>query len=231
MHSAHLVRFVPDGKLLIIGPTSFSGQAISFDIVQLCVDGAIANTFNDLISNYALRAVQPDGRILATGGQFASKVLVRLNTNGSPNNSFVTVSIPTSIFIGDDLVSGVALQSTDNKLLIFGSLRTIAGQLRLGLARLTNSNVGLATQAAAAALPLEVYPNPTSQRLTVALPAATSPLQATLLDLTGRPVRRWTLPAHQPQANLDLSTVAAGVYVLRIPGAAGVYQQKVAVTH
>ena len=98
------------------------------------------------------------------------------------------------------------------------------------MARLTNSNVGLATQAAAA-LPLEVYPNPTSQRLTVALPAATSPLKTTLLDLTGRPVRRWALPAHQPQANLDLSTVAAGVYVLRIPGAAGVYQQKVAVTH
>ena len=173
--------------------------------------------------------MQPDGRILATGGQFASTVLVRLNTNGSPNNSFVPVSIPTSIFTGDDLLSGVVLQPTDNKLLVFGSFRSVAEQLRFGLARL--SNVGLATRAAAAALPLEVYPNPTSQRLTVALPAATSPLQATLLDLTGRPVRRWTLPAHQPQANLDLSTVAAGVYVLRIPGAAGVYQQKVAVTH
>ena len=175
--------------------------------------------------------MQPDGRILATGGQFASKVLVRLNTNGSSDNSFVPVSIPTSIFIGDDLVSGVALQPTDNMLLVFGSFRTVAGQLRLGLARLTNPNVGLATRAAAAALPLEVYPNPTSQRLTVALPAAASPLQATLLDLTCRPVRRWTLPAHQPQANLNLSTVAAGVYVLRISGAARVYQQKVAVTH
>ena len=126
-------------------------------------------------------------------------------------------------------MTSVVLQPTDNKLLVFGSLLSVAGLQRIGQAHL--SNVGLSTQAAAAALPLGVYPNPTSQRLTMALPVATSPLQATLLDLTGRPVRRWTLPAHQPQANLDLSTVAAGVYVLRIPGAAGVYQQKVAVTH
>ena len=43
-------------------------------------------------------------------------------------------------------------------------------------------------------------------------------------------VRQWALPARQPEASLDLSTVAVGLYVLRIPGPAGMYQQKVVVT-
>ena len=228
----------PDGKLLLSSNpllstlTTFNGQATPFGAVRLGVNGAIDNTFNGLSANYAFRLVQPDGRILAFAGSGrGSNALVRLNTDGSLDNAFATVSIPLAIFIGDDVASNIVLQPADSKIVVFGSFRTVAGQVRLGLARLTNPNVGLATRAAAAALPLEVYPNPTSQRLTVVLPAAASPLQATLLDLTGRPVRSWTLPAHQPQANLDLSTVAAGVYVLRIPGAAGVYQQKVAVTH
>ena len=219
----------PDGRFLVTGPTSFNGQAAPFGIFRLGIDGAFDNTFNGLANSYALRAVQPDGRILAINGQFASTALVRLNTNGSLDNGFAPVSIPTSIFIGEDLLTGVVLQPTDSKILVFGSFRSVAGQLRIGLARLTN--VGLATRAAAAALPLEVYPNPASQYLTVRLPVSAAPLQATLLDLTGRAVRRWTLPANTaPTTQLDLGTVAPGVYVLRIPAAAGVYQQKVVVT-
>ncbi|WP_216726548.1 S8 family peptidase [Hymenobacter siberiensis] len=75
-----------------------------------------------------------------------------------------------------------------------------------------------------------VYPNPTSQRLTVVLPAVAPATQATLLDLTGRAVRRWALPTQQAEATFDLSAIAAGVYVLRIPGTAGTYQQKVVIT-
>ena len=219
----------PDGKLLVSGPTSFNGQAAPFGLVRLGIDGTNDATFNGLTGFYAPRAVQPDGRILATEGANSTFALVRLNTDGSRDNTFTPVTIPIAFFIGEDLFNGLVLQPADNKIVVFGSFRTVAGQARIGLARLTN--VGLATRAAAAALPLEVYPNPTSQRLTVLLPTANLPLQATLLDLTGRPVRRWTLPAHQPQTSLDLGAVAAGVYVLRIPGTTGTYQQKVVVTH
>jgi len=222
----------PDGKLLINGGfSSFNGQPTPYGNVRVDADGATDNTFNGLTSSYTFRTVQPNGRILATTSYLGTpaSALVRLNANGSPDNTFAPVTIPQPIFLGDDGVAGVVLQPTDGKIIVYGALRTVAGQVRFGLARLTN--VGLATRAAAVALPLEVYPNPASQRLTVLLPASTASLQATLLDLTGRAVRRWALPAHQPEAGLDVSTVAPGVYVLRIPAAAGVYQQKVVVTH
>lgn len=222
----------PDGKLLVTGVfTTFNGQATPYGIVRLDVDGAVDPTFNGLATGYSLRLVQPDGRILATTlGQYGATTLVRLNSSGSLDNTFAPVAIPLAFFIGEDLLGGLALQPVDNKIVVYGSFRSVAGQLRIGLARLTNPGV-TATRAATAALPLEVYPNPTSQRLTVLLPASALPLQATLLDLTGRAVRHWTLPAHQPTAILDLGATAAGVYVLRIPGPAGTYQQKVVVTH
>ena len=220
----------PDGKLLVSGVASFNGQVVPFNTVRLLVDGATDPTFNGLTTSYAPNLVLPDGRILATSiGQYGAATLVRLNGNGSLDNAFAPVSTPAPIFIGDDSTPNYALQP-DGKIIAFGSFRAIAGQVRIGLARLTNP-VATATRAATAALPLAVYPNPASQRLTVVLPAVAPATQATLLDLTGRAVRRWSLPTQQAEATFDLSAVAAGVYVLRIPGTAGTYQQKVMVTH
>lgn len=220
----------PDGKLLISNVGNFNGQTVPFNIVRLLVDGATDPTFGSLSTSYIPNLVQPDGRILATTlGQYGAATLVRLNGNGSLDNAFAPISTPSPIFGGDDNTPSYALQP-DGKIIAFGNFRSVAGQARIGLARLTNP-VATATRAATAALPLEVYPNPTSQRLTVVLPAVALATQATLLDLTGRPVRRWALPTQQAEASFDLSAVAAGVYVLRIPGTTGTYQQKVVVTH
>ncbi|MGY3091033.1 putative delta-60 repeat protein [Hymenobacter sp. UYAg731] len=220
----------PDGKLLISNVASFNGQAVPFNMVRLLVDGATDPTFNGLTTSYTPNLVLPDGRILATTlGQYGATTLVRLNGNGSLDNAFAAVSTPAPIFIGDDSTPGYVLQP-DGKIIAYGSFRAIAGQPRIGLARLTNP-VATAIRTGAATRPLVAYPNPVSQRLTVVLPSVAPATQGTLLDLTGRAVRRWTLPAQQAEASFDLSTVAAGVYVLRIPGTAGTYQQKVVVTH
>ena len=220
----------PDGKLLVSGVSSFNGQAVPFNSVRLLVDGAIDPTFNGLTTNYALNLVLADGRILATTlGQYGATTLVRLNGNGSRDNAFAAVSTPAPIFTGDDSTPLYTLQP-DGKIIAYGNFRAVAGQPRIGLARLTNP-VATAARAVTAALPLVAYPNPTSQRLAVVLPAVAPGTQAALLDLTGRVVRRWPLPTQQAEASFDLSAVAAGVYVLRIPGTAGTYQQKVVVTH
>ena len=219
----------PDGKLLISNVGNFNGQNVPFNIVRLLVDGTTDPTFGSLSTSYTPNLVLPDGRILATTlGQYGGATLVRLNGNGSLDNAFSAVSTPAPIFTGDDSTPSYVLQP-DGKIIAFGNFRSVAGQPRIGLARLTNP-VATATRAATAALPLLVYPNPASQRLTVVLPAVAPATQATLLDLTGRTVRRWSLPTQQAEASFDLSTVAAGVYVLRIPGTAGTYQQKVVVT-
>ncbi|MFC6223702.1 T9SS type A sorting domain-containing protein [Hymenobacter artigasi] len=219
----------PDGKLLVSNVSTFNGQTVPFNTVRLLVDGAIDPTFNGLTTSYSPNLVLPDGRILATTiGQYGAAMLVRLNGNGSLDNAFAPVSTPAPIFTGDDSTPNYTLQP-DGKIIAYGNFRSIAGQARIGLARLTNP-VATATRAGTAALPLAVYPNPASQRVTVVLPAVAPATQATLLDLTGRAVRRWALPTQQAEATFDLNAIAAGVYVLRIPGTAGTYQQKVVVT-
>ncbi|WP_201980092.1 T9SS type A sorting domain-containing protein [Hymenobacter rubidus] len=228
--SAYSILMQPDGRLLLGGSfTSFNGQSTPVGLVRLDVNGAIDNTFAPTTAA-SLYLIQPDGRILAkTGTLNGTDALVRLNANGSLDTSFPAVSIPLAIFSGDDTFFGLALQPTDSKIIVYGNFRSVAGQPRIGLARLTNTV--LATRSAASLLPLVAYPNPTSQRLTVLLPASAKAGEAVLLDLTGRAVRSWPLPTSQPEATLDLNTVAAGVYVLRIPGTTDTYQQKVVVTH
>jgi hypothetical protein len=67
---------------------------------------------------------------------------------------------------------------------------------------------------------VSVYPNPAHGALTVAVPAelASRPAAATLLNALGQAVSSYTLPADGSGARgqLDVSTLAAGVYTLRV---------------
>jgi len=226
----------PDGKLLLSGLSSFNGQAAPYGTLRLTADGAVDNTFNQLAATYGPLLVQPDGRILAytnnspgAATAYGANSLVRLNSNGSLDGTFGPISTPRTIFTGDNSFNNYLYQPADGKLIAYGSFTLVLGQVRVGLARLV-PGVVTATHAAQAAQPLVVYPNPARQQLTVVLPTLAQPTQATLLSLTGQVVRQWALPARQPEATLDLSPVAAGLYVLRIPGPLGVQQQKVVIT-
>ncbi|WP_345117593.1 T9SS type A sorting domain-containing protein [Hymenobacter algoricola] len=220
----------PDGKLLLGGGfVSFNGQATPFGIVRLNSDGSNDASLSGLTAGYVLRLVQPDGRILVTSGNGAATALARLNTNGSVDNTFVPVSIPSAIFGGDDFVNGVALQPADGKILVFGAFRSVAGQPRIGLARLINPGL-TATRPGTALLPLAAYPNPVRDRLTIDLPASAVSLTASLVNLQGQTVRTWQVPAAQRQATLNVYSLAAGLYLLKVPTAQGIYQHKVVVT-
>ncbi|MGY3088601.1 putative delta-60 repeat protein [Hymenobacter sp. UYAg731] len=222
----------PDGRLLVSGGfTSFNGQATPYGLTRLTVDGAADPTFSGLTSNYSVFAVQPDGRLVASRN-FANPLraaseLVRLNPDGSLDTGFAPVAIPQSIFNGDDVVIGVAFQPIDGKMLLYGSFRYIAGQVRIGLARLTN--IGLATKAATLLLPLMLYPNPAHATVTIEMPASAATRSATLLDLSGRTVRRWTVSARQAENQINLQGVAAGVYLLQVRAEDALYQEKLVV--
>ncbi|GAA4005035.1 delta-60 repeat domain-containing protein [Hymenobacter fastidiosus] len=217
----------PDGKLLLSGDfVSFNGQATPYGIIRLNSDGTTDTSFSGLTSSYTLLLVQPDGRILVTSGSLATTAIARLNQNGSLDNTFSPVAVPTSFFIGEDLFGGVALQPADGKIIVFGSFRAVAGQPRIGLARLINPGV-TATRGATALLPLHAYPNPARTQLTVEVPAFAGQLQATLLNMQGQSVRHWALPANLSTPTLDVRNLAAGLYILQIPTARGTYQQKI----
>ena len=230
--ASYSVLMQPDGRLLVSGAfTSFNGQSTPYGLTRLTVNGANDPTFSGLAASYTLRLVQPDGRILASSSTApiasASNTLLRLNSDGSRDAGFSPVATPSAFFFGDDVITGVALQPADGKILLYGSFRYVAGQVRIGLARLTN--IGLATREAMAALPLNAYPNPAHEAVTVVLPAALQPRPATLLDLRGRVVRRWVVPAQQAETRLSLEALATGLYLLRVQGADALYQQRIVV--
>jgi uncharacterized delta-60 repeat protein len=231
--ATYRVLIQPDGRLLVSGlGASFNGQPTPYGLARLTADGAVDATFSGLTEDYFPLAVQADGRLLAIRNNGtavrASSSVVRLTANGSLDPSFTPVATPQSIFSGDDIITGAVIQPADGKVVLFGSFRYVAGQVRIGLARL--SGTALANRAAQAARPMELYPNPARNGLTVKLPAAAQVRPATLLDLQGRRVRQWTLPARQAEARFSLDAIPAGVYLLQVQGSEDLYQQRVVIT-
>ena len=228
-----------NGQAIITGFfTSFNGQASPNGLLRLLLNGQPDPSFNAAIP-LSIGGVQPDGHLLGVEipgpppfGMPAPIVRIRrLNANGSLDTTFPTLQIPQGR-AGRDLV-GSAIQPQDGKLLVFGGITSINGQMCGQLVRI--SNTLLATRPAFAAAPeLDVFPNPAQQQVTLRLPstAVSSTAQpVALLDMQGRTVRRFTLPARQAEATFSLTDVAAGVYLLQASTSQGTARQRVAVTH
>jgi hypothetical protein len=60
---------------------------------------------------------------------------------------------------------------------------------------------------------LQLYPNPTTGRLTLLLPGAASPLTGAVFNTLGQPVQHFALPA---TGQLDVSALPAGIYTVRL---------------
>ena len=116
----------PNGKVVVIGYFDTFGTVAAAGVVRLNLDGSVDPTFSVgpglTLSDYAnVVTVQPDGKILI-GGDFDTFAgqpahgLVRLNANGSLDNSFV------SPLQSGSYVDGLVLQP-DGKILVNGNLQ------------------------------------------------------------------------------------------------------------
>jgi hypothetical protein len=97
-----------------------------------------------------------------------------------------------------------------------GSPELFVGTESGGVLALGTRNRVLGTRATAQAVPLTLYPNPAAGKATV---EAGRPVRLTLLDLTGRTV--WAEAMLARRHELNLSGLAAGVYVVRCETADG----------
>jgi hypothetical protein len=79
--------------------------------------------------------------------------------------------------------------------------------------------------AQAAALPMALYPNPTTGTVFLQLPDALTNAQVELRDLAGRVLLQ--APLVGPSHTLQLADLPAGVYTLRVAGAQGVATQRI----
>ena len=143
---AQTVSFLPNGQIIVGGNFIRFGNAAAPGIVRLNADGSIDATFNagagaagrsDVI--YAA-IVQPDGKYVV-GGDFATfngvttDGIVRLNTDGSVDNTF-----NTNGGVGGSYVYALAEQP-DGSILLGGNFTTVGGFVSPGVARLDTNGM------------------------------------------------------------------------------------------
>ncbi|SHJ02485.1 delta-60 repeat domain-containing protein/Por secretion system C-terminal sorting domain-containing protein [Hymenobacter daecheongensis DSM 21074] len=220
-----------NGQLIIQGSfISFNGHSAN-GIVRLNPNGSVDTGF--ALTNPNVHMVQTDGRFII--GESGSRPFFynmgRLNADGSPDPSFVIRDISVAHqFISSEPWPRLSQLPNSGNLLLWGKFVYINGQPRMSMVRFTNTL--LATGLPHAVSELAVFPNPAHQQITLRLPAtAAQPLArpVELLDLQGRIVRRWTLPARQVEATFPTDAVTAGIYVLRTTTTQGPVQQRVVI--
>jgi uncharacterized delta-60 repeat protein len=124
-----------DGKYIITGDFYKYNGVERARIARLNADGTLDNSFvppplptgsSSYGNNEGSMAIQADGKVLmiqgnfqTIGGSVFTRKILRLNTDGTIDNSFTAVE-PNSA------VSGIALQST-GKILVSGSMTTVNG--------------------------------------------------------------------------------------------------------
>ena len=137
------VALQTDGKIIIVGQFNNTG-AFTRTIERLNADGTHDNSFQGVDANQTAAnnggikvvRVQPDGKVLI-GGLFslingqARKYVARLNADGTLDATFQDPN-----FTGNNGITGGLTLQTDGKILISGDFYTVAGQRRVGLARL-----------------------------------------------------------------------------------------------
>lgn len=124
-----------DGELLIGGAANGTSGGSLF---RLDTNGGLDSNFHPIALDQAVMGitVQTDGKIIVGGG--FSRYLVRLNADGSKDNSF---DIAVGDFDGQVLSTAV---QADGQVLIGGYFTTVKGNYRQGIARL-NTNGSLDT--------------------------------------------------------------------------------------
>ncbi len=149
--SGRSVAIQNDGKI-VVGGYNYNGSNDDFVVVRLTSSGALDSTFDgDGIANVPIlvsdlgfdMALQPDGKIVMAGaisnGSGYDYGLMRLNTNGSLDNSFDDNGfLSTAIGTGDDYALSIAMQGS-SKIVVAGTSR-VGSNDDFSVARYTMNN-------------------------------------------------------------------------------------------
>jgi hypothetical protein len=182
-----------DGTLDLVSCSAFQQRVF----IRLNSGLATAPTFSSFTP-----AVAPAGTVVTiTGTNFTGATTVLVG--GVPITNFTVVNGTTITFtVPAGSPTGLV------------TVMTPTGQATSATA-LRNA---LATRASAAALPMQLYPNPAHASVRVQLPATTNAtqLQAAFYNALGQQVRQLTASLAGQAATLDLSGLAPGLYTLRL---------------
>jgi len=148
--SAHAIALQPDGKIIAAGEVG-AGEGHSAGVVRYTSNGSLDASFGTggttttsvgVLNGAAAVALQPDGKIIIVGFTLKNLdrdsldqwLLVRYDTDGSPDSSFGsggTVIGPANL---DEATSGIAIQH-DGKIVVAGNITTASLATDIGLRR------------------------------------------------------------------------------------------------
>lgn len=232
------IAIQPDGKIVVSGD-SYNRPQPSAIVLRFNTDGTFDNTFgnNGVIDTSftgdcvpSAMLLQPDGKILLAGRDDASAntrvFLARLNSNGTPDNSFGTGGYYTGNFNSDgEALYDICLLS-DGRLAGAGFMKTGVSYDMLTAIFATGISVGIldfnTTQNT-----LLVFPNPVQSEINIAYELLQEEtLTVSLFDLAGKQVHQFTTHElntagkHTRAFQLPIN-VTAGQYILNMQSAQG----------
>lgn len=200
------INFQNDGKIIIGGHFHVNEDTISrSNLVRINPDGTVDASFNAGegadIYIYTV-SIQKDGKIIAAGlftsfnGKAANRI-VRCNTDGSLDTYF-------DIGVGaDNMINSTAIQS-DGKIIIGGNFTSYNNIGRSRLARIYGDNVTVGIDKIVKGNPLLVYPNPTSDNITLELPEFNNEkVRYQLFEIQGKSLDSKIITAKQTRVNMS----------------------------
>lgn len=225
-----------DGKILIIGFTTNQTETF-FEIfaLRLMPDGSYDSGFGtEGVVHYDIGSgddfasavvLQPDGKMIiggtANNGNDNNFCLIRINEDGSLDPTFGNNGVViTEVSPNNDGIADMELQA-DGKLVVAGTAR-IGNNDDIAIARY-HTGINTSVEEIGKENELSLYPNPTSNQLTVASERRLNNIE--LVDALGRTVLSETISANRFQ--LDLSLIPSGIYLLRATDGERMFTKKV----
>lgn len=207
-----------DSKIMVCGMfTEFSGTASNY-IIRLNQDGSVDSSFispfgkSDELSRITKIIMQADGKYLVAGTINKGTTLMRLNHNGTIDDSFYNthnfgLNDIYNIYYQDRIHNINILRN--GKILVQGYFDQIDSFERRGIA-LLNNTVTTSTKEIKANADINIYPNPFSDILYIKY--AANPDKLEIFDLNGRILKSKTSETNW----INTSNLTKGVYILKV---------------
>ena len=209
--------FQPDGKIIAVGDfQTYNGNDVGY-IARIHTNGDLDTSFNSTGNggNSQIRTIiiQDDNKFMI-GGNFTMfnnqniSKLIRLNTNGSIDNTFILTNWVTGGFVNSILPVSNSVNNI-TAYIVGGDYRSIGGINKNGFAKIDDnamlSNDDFSTTNKEKFI---VYPNPTSDYLNIE--SKNIKVTTEIYDLTGKLVLK------SDDSKINISHLNKGVYVLKV---------------
>jgi len=235
MHSeGHAITLQSNGKILVAGYYNSSDGSANMVVVRYNTNGTLDNSFagngkaavdfgSNVNDNGNAIVVQQNGQIVISGGTAGGTpatndfALARLNTDGTPDNSFGNSGKVQTGFGYTETANSIALQS-DGKIVAGGTDGTHMMAARYIAAISTPPPVGNSVTPAVGKQNLAtmaLYPNPSSGSLSIRGFALSPATRLNIFD-TGGKIRKSGLHTHNASNTLNVEDLTPGVYFLEI---------------